>query len=89
MTTLDQEPRLASPFEEEVADTQRWFESSRFRSITRLYTARQVVEQRGTIAARLHRRPRGGGGVLSIACASSSRSARASPPSAPTRPARR
>ncbi len=37
-------------FEQEVAETQRWFESPRFAGITRLYTARQVVEQRGTIA---------------------------------------
>ena len=34
----------------EVAATQRWFDSPRFAGITRLYTARQVVEQRGTIA---------------------------------------
>ena len=39
-----------SPFEEEVAATQRWFDSPRFAGIVRLYTARQVVEQRGTIA---------------------------------------
>ncbi len=39
-----------TPFEQEVAETQRWFESPRFAGTTRLYTARQVVEQRGTIA---------------------------------------
>ncbi|MGZ4403584.1 MAG: isocitrate lyase ICL2, partial [Gaiellaceae bacterium] len=39
-----------SSFEEEVAATQRWFDSPRFAGIVRLYTARQVVEQRGTIA---------------------------------------
>jgi len=39
-----------TPFEQEVARTQQWFESPRFAGITRLYTARQVVEQRGTIA---------------------------------------
>ncbi|MGV0991823.1 MAG: isocitrate lyase ICL2 [Mycobacterium sp.] len=33
----------------EVEDTQRYFDSARFEGITRLYTARQVVEQRGTI----------------------------------------
>ena len=33
----------------EVEDTQRYFDSPRFEGITRLYTARQVVEQRGTI----------------------------------------
>ncbi len=36
-------------FDQEVAATQRYFDSSRFDGITRLYTARQVVEQRGTI----------------------------------------
>lgn len=35
--------------EQEVEDTQRYFDSPRFEGITRLYTARQVVEQRGTI----------------------------------------
>ncbi|MEX0676849.1 MAG: isocitrate lyase ICL2 [Pirellulales bacterium] len=38
-----------SPFDDEVAETKKWFESSRFSGITRLYSARQVVEQRGTI----------------------------------------
>ena len=33
----------------EVKDTQKYFDSPRFEGITRLYTARQVVEQRGTI----------------------------------------
>ncbi len=37
-------------FEQEVAATQRYFDSPRFAGITRLYTARQVVEQRGTIS---------------------------------------
>jgi isocitrate lyase len=37
-------------FEQDVAETQTWFESPRFAGMTRLYTARQVVEQRGTIA---------------------------------------
>ena len=36
-------------FGQEVADTERYFEGPRFAGITRLYTARQVVEQRGTI----------------------------------------
>ena len=36
-------------FGQEVAGTQRYFEGPRFAGITRLYTARQVVEQRGTI----------------------------------------
>lgn len=40
---------VQSSFEEEVAATQRYFDSARFEGITRLYTARQVAEQRGTI----------------------------------------
>jgi isocitrate lyase len=38
-----------SAFEDQVAETRRWMESPRFAGITRLYSARQVVEQRGTI----------------------------------------
>ncbi len=38
-----------SPFEQEVQETQRWFDSPRFRGIVRLHTAAQVVAQRGTI----------------------------------------
>src|SRR5213593_3077501 len=38
-----------STFEQEVAATQAWFDSPRFNGILRLYTARQVVEQRGSI----------------------------------------
>jgi isocitrate lyase len=38
-------------FEKEIAATQQWFDSPRFSGIVRLYTARQVVEQRGTIAS--------------------------------------
>ncbi len=38
-----------STFEKDVAATQEWFDSDRFKGITRLYSARQVVEQRGTI----------------------------------------
>jgi isocitrate lyase len=39
-----------SSFEQQVASTQQWFDSPRFTGIVRLYTSRQVVEQRGTIA---------------------------------------
>ncbi len=35
-------------FYREVQDTQAWFDSPRFAGITRLHSARQVVEQRGT-----------------------------------------
>ena len=37
------------PFEQDVMETKQWFENPRFQEITRLYSARQVVEQRGTI----------------------------------------
>jgi isocitrate lyase len=36
-------------FEPEIGETERWFASPRFDGITRLYSARQVAEQRGTI----------------------------------------
>ncbi|HVT43704.1 MAG TPA: isocitrate lyase ICL2 [Thermoanaerobaculia bacterium] len=36
-------------FDEEVSETRTWFDSPRFEGIIRLYSARQVVEQRGTI----------------------------------------
>ncbi len=38
-----------SQFESEIRKTKRYFSSARFRGITRLYSPRQVVEQRGTI----------------------------------------
>jgi isocitrate lyase len=38
-----------SQLDEQIASIQQWFEDSRFEEITRLYTARQVAEQRGTI----------------------------------------
>lgn len=36
-------------FEQDVLETREWFASPRFKEITRLYSARQVVEQQGTI----------------------------------------
>ena len=36
-------------FEQQVAQTEEWFASPRFQGIVRLFTARQVAEQRGTI----------------------------------------
>ena len=38
-----------TPFEKEVESTQAWFASPRFTGITRVHSAREVVEQRGTI----------------------------------------
>ncbi|MFM8597831.1 MAG: isocitrate lyase ICL2 [Mycobacterium sp.] len=40
---------VGTRFEDDTAATQRYFDSPRFAGIIRLYTARQVVEQRGTI----------------------------------------
>ena len=37
-------------FDQKVLDTQAWFDSPRFAGIVRLHSARQAVEQRGTIA---------------------------------------
>jgi isocitrate lyase len=39
-----------TPFDRQVAAVQQWFDSPRFARITRLYGARRVVAQRGTIA---------------------------------------
>ena len=38
-----------TPFEKEVESTQAWFASSRFAGLTRVHSAREVVEQRGSI----------------------------------------
>jgi isocitrate lyase len=51
MATLERDaPPTPGTFGDDIAATQAWFESPRFAGVTRLYTARQVVEQRGTIA---------------------------------------
>lgn len=47
--TTHAESKTGTSFDQEVAETQRYLDSPRFEGITRLYTARQVVEQRGTI----------------------------------------
>src|SRR6266704_1856935 len=51
ISILLSEPRsaLTRAFEQEINETQEWFDSPRFAGIVRPYTARQVVEQRGTI----------------------------------------
>jgi len=38
-----------SSFDSEISEVAKWLDSPRFAGITRLYSARQVVEQRGTI----------------------------------------
>ncbi|OHV05610.1 isocitrate lyase ICL2 [Mycobacterium talmoniae] len=49
MASAEADVQARTPFEQDVAATQEYFDSPRFDGITRLYTARQVVEQRGTI----------------------------------------
>ena len=49
MTTSDANTSTGDGFSAQVAAIQQYFDSPRFAGITRLYTARQVAEQRGTI----------------------------------------
>lgn len=49
MATIEADLQSETPFERDVAETQRYFDSPRFDGIVRVYTARQVAEQRGTI----------------------------------------
>ncbi|HKV18204.1 MAG TPA: isocitrate lyase, partial [Mycobacterium sp.] len=50
MAIVEADAAPQTPFEQDVAAVQRYFDSPRFEGIIRLYSARQVVEQRGTIA---------------------------------------
>jgi len=49
-TTTREREKSAKPSNDELRRTQEWFDRPRFAGLTRLYSARQVVEQRGTIA---------------------------------------
>jgi len=49
MAIIEADLTADTPFEQDVAAAQRYFERPRFDGIVRLYAARQVVEQRGTI----------------------------------------
>ncbi|MGV0606736.1 isocitrate lyase ICL2 [Mycolicibacterium sp. XJ1904] len=49
MAIIETDAAPQTPFDQEVAATQRYFDSPRFDGIIRLYSARQVAEQRGTI----------------------------------------
>lgn len=51
MAIIEADLQPQTPFERDVAETQRYFDSPRFEGIIRLFTARQVAEQRGTIPA--------------------------------------
>ena len=87
MAIIEADLTADTPFEQDVAATQRYFDSPRFEGIIRLYTARQVAEQRGTIPVDYPshaRRPT----RSTTACGSCSPRARASPRSGPTPPAR-
>jgi isocitrate lyase len=47
--TITERQAALSLLEREIRETEEWFDTPRFAGITRLYTAREVVEQRGTI----------------------------------------
>jgi isocitrate lyase len=49
MAIVEADAAPQTPFEQDVAAVQRYLDSPRFDGIIRLYSARQVVEQRGTI----------------------------------------
>ena len=49
MAIIEADLQPQTPFDRDVAETQAYFDSPRFEGIIRLYTARQVAEQRGTI----------------------------------------
>ncbi|WP_026357182.1 isocitrate lyase ICL2 [Mycobacterium sp. 141] len=49
MSTIETNASASAPFDQDVAATQAYFDSPRFDGIIRLYSARQVAEQRGTI----------------------------------------
>ncbi|MCV7343380.1 isocitrate lyase ICL2 [Mycolicibacterium rhodesiae] len=49
MSIIEADSATQSPHERAVSETQQYIDSPRFEGITRLYTAAQVVEQRGTI----------------------------------------
>jgi isocitrate lyase len=47
MSTIEADAGTDTAFDREAAEIQRYFDGPRFHGITRLYTARQVAEQRG------------------------------------------
>src|SRR5258705_3218321 len=51
MAIIESDAQPQPPFEQVIAATQRYIDSPRFEGIIRLYSARQVAEQRGTIPA--------------------------------------
>src|SRR5258707_2740097 len=51
MAIVEADAQPQTPFDKDVVATQRYMDSPRFEGIIRLYSARQVAEQRGTIPA--------------------------------------
>src|SRR5258707_13801002 len=51
MAIIESDAQPQTPFEQDIVATQRYMDSPRFAGIIRLYSARQVAEQRGTIPA--------------------------------------
>ncbi|HVQ51470.1 MAG TPA: isocitrate lyase, partial [Mycobacterium sp.] len=51
MAIVEADAQPQTPFDKDVVATQRYIDSPRFAGIIRLYSARQVAEQRGTIPA--------------------------------------
>jgi isocitrate lyase len=51
MASIEADAQQRAPFEQDVAATQQYFDSPRFDGIVRVYSARQIVEQRGTIVS--------------------------------------
>jgi isocitrate lyase len=49
MAIIEADAQPQTPFEQDIVATQRYLDSPRFEGIIRLYSARQVAEQRGTI----------------------------------------
>ncbi|MFC7672633.1 isocitrate lyase ICL2 [Mycolicibacterium sp. GCM10028919] len=49
MSITEADAPVHGPIEQDVNDTQQYFDGPRFEGIIRLYSARQVAEQRGTI----------------------------------------
>ncbi len=87
-TITNHQEATMTTFDQQVMAAKKWFASPRFAGIIRLYSPRQVAEQQGTIAERLHRRPGRQPRSSTPVCANSSSSASRSPPSVPTHRAR-
>ena len=88
MTMTEPDVQASTSFDDDLAATQRYFDSPRFEGIIRLYTARQVAEQRGTIPTDYTVAREAAAAFYARLRELVRRSRRASPPSAPTRPAR-